>query len=63
MRRITKQQYIYIGKGLIEAAIVYGLGLWAIDSGSIWLWLAVVVMTVGVVQNFVRAIASAVSSK
>jgi hypothetical protein len=41
--------------GLVELALAYGFGSWAIDSGSWWHYLLTFVFFAGAVQSFVRA--------
>jgi hypothetical protein len=37
----------------IELGLVYALGSWAINSGSVWLYLLALLLSVGFVKNLV----------
>lgn len=41
---------------VLELLIAYGLGSWALDSGSWWLYLFTVIFLIGGIKNFVNLI-------
>jgi hypothetical protein len=46
----------YLVFGTVELAMCYGFVDWALDSGTIWWWIAAVILLLGVGENFFHAI-------
>jgi hypothetical protein len=44
----------YLVFGLVELAMAYGFIDWALDTGSVWWWIAAAFLLIGVLQNFGR---------
>jgi branched-subunit amino acid transport protein AzlD len=42
--------------GVLELLIAYGFASWAIDSGSLWLYLLTAIFLVGALQNLFKLI-------
>lgn len=45
---------------VVELGITYGLGSWALDTGSWWLYLFTLIFLIGSVKNFVNLIKVAI---
>lgn len=44
----------YLVFGLVELGLAFGVALWAVDSGYIWLYTAGLILIVGVLLNLVK---------
>jgi hypothetical protein len=51
-----KTRWGYLVFGLVELAMAYGFIDWALDSGTLWWWIATAVLLLGAGENFFYAI-------
>lgn len=54
--KFHKTRIGYLVFGLVELAMAYGFVNWALASGDWWLWIIVLFLSAGTVQNFMHAI-------
>jgi hypothetical protein len=55
--KFHKTRLGYAVFGLVELALAYATASWAVDNGSLWLWILTLVLVVGALRNFVNAVA------
>ena len=58
--RFHKTRLGYLVFGLVELGLAYVVASWAVDNGSLWLWVLAMVLLVGFFQNLGRLIRSVI---
>lgn len=41
--------------GIVELILAYFAGSWALDSGSLWAYLLLLILVIGAIRSFVKA--------
>lgn len=56
IEKFHKTRLGYLIFGLVELGLAYACALWALTSGSLWVWLVAIILFVGFLQNVVRMV-------
>lgn len=54
--KFHKTKLGYLTFGAVELVVAYGFASWAIDTGSLWLYLLTIISLIGSLQNIYKLI-------